>query len=262
MIQFDAITNADWKKPMTSLTELYNRYIATKLQTLIEDVCVLYDDRINEKFENSFNPFGSTKIELSEETKRFYKNELEFFLLLPELSIISKTTVKYKEKVHKIRNDLLVDSEIKKFPEYINQLYDLVNHDQSNLTYYYHGADSLQNAEKIMNEGLFMQYGDINRTAKPELTIPEILDYSYGYERVGKNAIVVIGAPKYKGIIKHNTNNNIEVAGTGQGMKGIDGFIPPYIIPSEYIVGYIDKINKKIIYNNNFGRTNSTSRGI
>ena len=172
--------------------------------------------------------------------------------MLPKFSKLFEIRKKYINQILKIRNEFLVEEAKIKNPKYIEQLQNLTNHaDRQNISYYYHGAPSQNIAQKIMVEGLYMQYNDINRTAKKELSSVEILNYTYGHDQVGRHAIVIIGVPKDKNPVNINNNNNITVVGTGQGLYQFE-FNPKYIIPSEYIVGYIDKDAKQLILNPNY----------
>ena len=126
-----------------------------------------------------------------------------------------------------------------------------MSHNNQTNKYYYHGAPTIEIAKQIMNEGLYMQYNDINRTAKPELNPVGLLTYSYGHENVGKNAVVIIDQPNGYNVVQYNDTGK-KIVGTGQGIKTINEFDTNYVIPTKYIVGYVDKYNDKVIYNPNY----------
>ena len=150
-----------------------------------------------------------------------------------------------------MRNSFLIEEIKMGYPEYIEQLQELLDQKDKNVTYYYHGAQGLDDAENIINKGLYMQYNEIERTAKANLSLAQILNYSYGYDNVGRHAVVVIAVPNGENIVARNPDKNISVSGTSQGLKQ-GAFNPEYVIHNQYIVGYINKDEKKIIKNPNY----------
>ena len=182
--------------------------------------------------------------------QRRIEEAIKILKLLPFYSKMYGITGKYSNQVKKLRSKCVIDAMREENPEYIEMLEQLVNHPTKEITYYYHGAPSAEVAAKIADEGLFMQYNGIDRTAKEELSLQQILEYSYGHDGVGRHAMVVIAAPyrQGNGIVELNPNTDIEVVGTGQGMEQ-GGFAPKYVIPSQYIVGYIDKDNGVFVRN-------------
>ena len=265
VLAIDSIVNMDcMHNPTTSIMGLLREYIASKLETLDLDISQLFyfADEDNSKNKDELDLiFGdSSKSELSEETKKFYRDELEFFLMLPKFSKLFETNNKYRNQILEMRNNFLVDEVKIKYPEYIEQLQDLTNHTDKNISYYYHGAPSQDIAKKILDTGLYMQYNDINRTAKKELSVSEILNYSYGHDNVGRHAVVIIAVPNGQSPISPNYDTNITIAGTAQGIEQAD-FNPKYVIPSQYIIGYIDKDAKQLIANSNYSKDLQNSNG-
>ena len=102
----------------------------------------------------------------------------------------------------------------------------------------------------------------MSRTSTKELSVSGILDYSYGHDNVGRHAIVVISVPEGKNVIEFNQNDDVKIAGTGQGIETISEFKPKYVIPNEYIVGYIDKDAKKVIKNPNYYLNNKVEDSV
>ncbi len=200
--------------------------------------------------------------EEQEHSELDYKEALEFFKALPQFSKIFEVKAKYRKQALQNREECLVDEIESQNPDYISQLQELVNHPKNKITYYYHGATSVETAAKIANEGLFMQYGQIDRTAKKELSVSDILSYSYGHENAGRHAIVVIAAPHNggNGIINFNNNNDVQVEGTGQG-KEQGSFTPKYVIPNQYIVGYIDKDSRQFVPNEKYKGIGNSKNG-
>ena len=184
--------------------------------------------------------------------------------MLPFYSIMSRTRTKYFEQVLAIRNQCIIEDVKITNPEYINQLEELVNHPKEKISYYYHGTPCIADAKNILEKGLFMQYADIARTAQKELTLSGILNYSYGHENVGKHVIVVIATPN-KGsniVVKSNKDKDVKISGTGQGKEGINEFTPNYVIPTQYILGYIDKDDKIFVPNPRFVDFSKGKRGL
>lgn len=264
IVMIDSMINMDFlHNSTTSIMNLIREYIASKLITLNDDINqIIYFEEQEEILKNNvFDPFADSveAVPIDEETKKFYKAELEFFLMLPKFSKLFEIKQKYINQILEMRNEFLIEEEKIKNPQYIEQLQNLTNlANRQNISYYYHGAPSQNIAQKIMTEGLYMQYNDINRTAKKELSSDEILNYSYGHDNVGRHAIVIIAVPKDVNPVNINSNNNITICGTGQGLAQFD-FNPQYIIPSEYIVGYIDKDAKQLIANPNYSPDLSTT---
>ncbi|MBE6147400.1 MAG: hypothetical protein E7168_03595 [Firmicutes bacterium] len=256
IITIDAITNEDFMhNRITSIMELLRKHISERLSELIYDI----DRLINaEEYKIEFDPFTEIDgpITIGEEEKKDFKEKIELFLMLSKVSKIFSINKKYANQLYEIKSNLLIEKEKIENPKYIEELEELVNHD-NNFTYYYHGAPSKKIAEKITTEGLYMQYGEMSRTAVPNLSVSKILTYSYGHDAVGKHAIVVISVPKGENVIEINRNNDIRLSGTGQGKALYYEFKPTYVIPSKYIIGYIDKDSKKVIKNPNYYLNNN-----
>ena len=112
---------------------------------------------MEDNFENNgFDPFSDSieSVLIDEETKKFYKDELEFFLMLPKFSKLFETKQKYINQILEMRNDFLVEEAKVKYPEYIEKLQNLTNNiDREDISYYYHGAPSQDIAQKIIDDG-------------------------------------------------------------------------------------------------------------
>ena len=256
VLAIDSIINQDFMhNPTISIMELTREYIASKMEALDNSVCRLIEQEEFDfsNFNNEFNPFTDSRIPtlLTEEEQKKYKNELEFFMSLPKFSNMFRIKNKYIKKVYNMRNSFLIDEIKMGYPEYIEQLQELLDQKDKNVTYYYHGAQGLDDAENIINKGLYMQYNEIERAAKANLSLAQILNYSYGYDNVGRHAVVVIAVPNGENIVARNPDKNISVSGTSQGLKQ-GAFNPEYVIHNQYIVGYINKDEKKIIKNPNY----------
>ncbi len=254
VLALDSITNQDFMhNPTTSIMQLTKEYMASKMEALSDSVCGLMEQAEFDfsNFNDEFDPFSDSSALLTEEEKTKYKNELEFFMLLPKFSNMFRINKKYMTKVYNLRNNFLIEEIEMEYPEYIEQLQELLDQKEKNVTYYYHGAQSLSDAENIINNGLYMQYGEIGKTAKANLSLAQILHYSYGFDNVGRHAVVVIAVPNGENIVDINLDKNISVSGTSQGLQQGE-FNPEYVIPNQYIVGYINKDEKIVIKNPNY----------
>lgn len=264
IMTIDSIINYDYiHNSTTSIIILLREYLDEKLEELIYDLERLLneDEFRNEDDFDSFSQFDG-EITISEDTKKDYKEKLELFMLFSKISTVFEMRKKYIKQLHEIKSKLRIEQERIKSPDYINELEKLVNHQDDNFTYYYHGAPSQEIANSIMNSGLYMQYGEMSRTSTKELSVSGILDYSYGHDNVGRHAIVVISVPEGKNVIEFNQNDDVKIAGTGQGIETISEFKPKYVIPNEYIVGYIDKDAKKVIKNPNYYLNNKVEDSV
>ena len=256
VLAIDSIINQDvMHNPTTSIMELTREYISSKMEALVTSVNMLIAQKELDfsNFNNGFDPFAdsSTPTLLTEEEQKKYKNELEFFMLLPKFSNIFRVKNKYIEKVYNMRDNFLVEEIEVEYPEYIEELKVLLNQKDENITYYYHGTQSVDDAKNIIDKGLYMQYNEIDRTAKANLSLAQILNYSYGHDNVGRYAIVVIGVPNNESVVDINIDKNVLVSSTNQGLEQ-GAFNPKYVIHNQYIVGYINKEQKKFIKNPNY----------
>lgn len=262
IITIDSIINYDYiHNPTKSIIILLREYLIEKMEELICDLEILLN---GDEFRVDFDPFSQADGEktISEDTKKDYKEKLELFMLFPKISKAFETRKKYIKQLYEIESKLRIEEERIKSPDYISELEKLVNHHDTDCTYYYHGAPSQEIANGIMNSGLYMQYSEMSRTAKKELSVSEILDYSYGHDNVGRHAIVVLSVPNGENVIEFNHNDDVKIAGTGQGKETINEFKPKYVIPNKYIVGYIDKDAKRFIKNPNYYLNNKVEDSV
>lgn len=188
-------------------------------------------------------------VELNEKTLTECIKFINCVTELMKYNIIGKHIV---EKLHELSNQ-------KKLEEfYSNETFSvnfdkLMEHDKTKDSYYFHGTQCLEDAETIANEGLGMMRSDLTTTAYKEFSKDEVILYERGWGgEIGRHAIVIIDVPKdvdgseINIVMPLTDASNINF--NPSGLQGLNGKAN-YIVPSENIVGYVDKLNKKIIFN-------------
>jgi len=129
----------------------------------------------------------------------------------------------------------------------------IMAHDIQKHIYHFHGTQCLDSANTIMSEGLGMMRDSLSTTSYPEFTMDQVILYKRGFGgEIGRDAIIIIDQPiqddgRPKEIVERLSNDK-KIHFSPSGLQGIGGS-PKYIIDSRYIVGYVDKKNKAIIYN-------------
>ena len=128
----------------------------------------------------------------------------------------------------------------------------IMSHDENKNVYYFHGTQTLEDAKSILDQGLGMTQNILSSTAYREFTKDELILYSRGFEdKTGKDAIVILDAPivdgREKSIVEKN-DFQTEITFNPSGLHGLTGK-PNYIVRPENIVGYVDKLNKKVVFN-------------
>ena len=136
--------------------------------------------------------------------------------------------------------------------KFMKELQKIMEHDKNSHTYYFHGTQDLESAEMIMHEGLGMMRSDLESTSYREFSIDNIILYQRGFGgEIGRDAIVIIDEPIENEEIKKIVEPILidkKIHFCPSGLQGLDGE-PQYIVNSQYIVGYVDKKNKQIIFN-------------
>lgn len=140
----------------------------------------------------------------------------------------------------------------KKDEQFYNELLKIMEHDKSKYKYWYHGTSDSETGYKIMQEGLVMASNDLSRTAYPEFTPEQLVTYSRGLMgEIGADGVVIIRQPLTENRRPVNIveNNTSQIAVTQSGLGGFSLDPLKYLVPPQYIVGYIDKYNHKVITN-------------
>lgn len=186
------------------------------------------------------------------------KNEIDEETLQEYLSFINviQELVKYRILGSEILQKLVVLKNKKRIEgffndeELVNDFNMIMEHDKDKSTYFFHGTQSLDAAQTILEQGLGMMREDITTTAYREMTKEEIINYSRGFDGlIGRDAVVIIDVPKGVNVVQKR-DKSIKIDFVPSGLQGYGE--AEYIIPNKYIVGYIDKLNKRIVLNPNY----------
>lgn len=128
----------------------------------------------------------------------------------------------------------------------------IMEHDENKHEYRFHGTTTLSDAASIMNVGLGMMRDDLDSTTYREFDMDQVILYSRGFGgEIGRDAIVIIDRPikdgKFTNIVSKFSKEK-EIPFSPSGLQGLNGR-PEYIVDPKYIIGYVDKVNKKVIFN-------------
>ena len=129
----------------------------------------------------------------------------------------------------------------------------IMEHDKKSNIYHFHGTQDLESANTIINEGLGMMREALETTSYQEFTMDEVILYRRGLGgEIGNSAVVIIDEPieddgKKKKIVEPMSSRK-KIHFCPSGLQGLNGK-PKYIVDPKYIVGYVDKVNKTIIFN-------------
>ncbi len=158
-----------------------------------------------------------------------------------------KLTEKYREEADKKKLD-----EFYLDKEFTKDLRRIMCHDKKKHVYYYHGTTILSDAQSIMEKGLGMMRQDILSTSYPEFNADGVILYTNGFGgEIGRDAVVIIDSPisfgKPKDVVEKMPEGK-KIPFCPSGLQGLNGR-PEYIVDPKYIVGYIDKVHKKVVFN-------------
>lgn len=151
-------------------------------------------------------------------------------------------------------NELYKNKKLQDFysdEKFYNDLKTIMNHDKTRSRFLFHGTQSLGDAESIMKLGLGMMRSNLSSTTYSEFSMDDLLLYSRGmFGEIGSDAIVVIDNPIDENGRPINIVEDInkEIPFSPSGLQGLNGK-PNYIIDPKYIVGYVNKRDKKIVFN-------------
>ena len=170
--------------------------------------------------------------------------------------------MKYKDngfRIAKELRELAQKTKLNEFysnEEFYKDFKQIMEHDSKKNKYHFHGTQDLKSADIIIREGLGMMRKDLSTTAYSEFSMDEVILYSRGFGgEIGRDAIVIIDEPieengKRKDIVKPLAKKK-EIHFCPSGLQGLNGK-PKYIVDPQYIVGYVDKRNKKIVFNSRY----------
>ena len=183
--------------------------------------------------------------------KELIKKYTEFLVVLPKYMMIKSYVESCIDKFQYMRQDIR-NNAFNNNEEFLKKIDDMIEHNTDEDMYLYHVTQSEYDANKIINEGLFMYSDSLESTTYPELNREELLEHGYGNSyQMYENYIMVIDMPKDTNIVRKLTEeekNNADVMPRRIGITSK----PSYVIDSEYIVGYIDKKNMDVIINPNY----------
>ena len=160
------------------------------------------------------------------------------------------------EKVYEELIELINKTKLREFysnEEFCADFKKIMAHDPKKNRYRFHGTQNLESASTIISEGLGMMRQSLDTTSYKEFTMDQVILYSRGFGgEIGSSAIVIIDEPieedgKIRTVVEPLAKDK-KIHFTPSGLQGLNGE-PRYIVNPQYIVGYVDKINKKIIYN-------------
>ena len=177
----------------------------------------------------------------------------DFINILPKLTQIRKkcseiyTYAKVKENEIKLKN-------FKDDAPFYNDVLNIMEHDEHEYIYLYHGTQCIEDADAIVEKGLYMVSEYLSSTTYYEFTPEQLLLYHRGFGgEIGNDAVVIIKIP-IKSLIKGQDRSSVvkvlDTPSTDFAQSGLAGLnsSAKYIIPKEYIVGYVNKRDHKIVY--------------
>lgn len=132
--------------------------------------------------------------------------------------------------------------------EFMERFTAMMQHDKSEHTYRFHGTTCLEDAKSICEQGLGVMRNDLDSTSYRELTMDEVILHQRGFGgEIGRDAYIIIDEPKGIQILEPLQEGE-KVNFAGSGLQGFDAQANN-IVRNKYIIGYVDKKNKKIIFN-------------
>ena len=219
----------------------------------LEYLCMKYNFTYPGEFliqkENLINALEDKKFPNRES---ILKNYLEFFIS-KELAF---GTTRYLNELTEQAKKQHMDADLDRFnknPQFLEALETIIKHDQDKETYRYHATTSIECAERIITEGLYMFSKDLSSTSFAEFNTDQILSYSYGnlFEKNG-DYIVIISEPTDEDIVRELTEEEKQKAQIIPRRIGMAASKPSHKIDAKYIVGIVDKKSEQIIFNEEY----------
>ena len=231
-------------------------YLMFSAKTFIEqNLYLLLFNAIDQKQNDNY--ISTVFDEPSNDKGLYSEEELTDFLrkinLFSELQPIAYNLSLERTKIGELYNKKLLEW-FHSDQDFIDRLSIMLKHNGNQSSFYFHGTQNLDDAPSIMNLGLGMTQDSLNSTAVKELDINQVLLYRYG-KKIGKDAIVIIDVPNDNSgrevNIVEKKDDNVSIPFTPSGNQGLTGK-PEYIVDSKFIVGYVDKKSRKVIFNPNY----------
>ena len=210
------------------------------------------EEEVNKRIEDTLkyrknmlakNEFGNSK--------ELFIKWYQFICNIKELAELNQKLMENKNKTQ-VKIQEIKFEEFKSDTEFYDELLKIMEHDTDKEIYWYHGTQDIDSAYSIVEQGLGLARKELTTTAYNEFTPKQLLLYSRGWAgEIGSDAIVIFKQPKNeKGEYINIVNRNQEELNfTSSGLGGMQSKLD-YIIPSEYMVGIVNKRDHKIIYAN------------
>ena len=269
------INNIDTLYYEIDITPTENNIISLNDEELVEDISSdLSEDEIwgtteiieDEDFDwiasgdweefNEWENMGTTQNNVQDENTEITDEELidyiRYINTYPLLIQYKKSGIRIANKLIEYTQKLKL-SEFYSNKEFYENLKKIMEHDKKKHQYRFHGTQDLESATTIIQEGLGMIREDLSTTSYSEFSMDELILYSRGFAgEIGRDAIVIIDNPieengKTKDIVEPFPKDK-KIHFVPSGLQGLDSG-PNYIVDKKYIVGYVDKRNKKIVFN-------------
>ena len=203
------------------------------------------------------------KDNLTKDEKNILKNYTELFNILPtfigRLDYLDTCVIKMEDiKTEKNKNKLEQNHQ---FMDDLTKLLSKVNSDYEYI--YIHATTSENAAKSILDKGLYVDSDELDSFSFPYQNIDQILTYQYGgvfSTNQADSYIVIFRISKDDGNLVNLTKEEIEEAKSFINMRRNILLPTPTkkVIPSN-ILGFVDKKNMQVVYNNNFMINNYSS---
>lgn len=191
--------------------------------------------------------------------RELLKKYTEFLIALPSFCQIISHLDKCSSDAKKRKKQLKL-SRLYENTEFIANLENLIDHGEDEI-FWYHAAKNEGEAERIINEGLYMYSDRLDSTSFPEFSTRQILEYDYGNDFASyDDYIIVISQPKDRQIVRKLSDKERENVFIVPRRVALYSK-PTDVVESQYIVGYVDKNDGKVVQNPNYVNKEKLSVG-
>lgn len=186
-----------------------------------------------------------TKI-TDEELKKYLRFINSIFDIVKVRTSIVRNLNALSDKVKKRKKDMFFSDE-----GFMEKFRAIMEHDKKSNRYRFHGTDSLESAQSICEQGLGVMRDDLDSTSYSELSMEEIIVHQRGLGgEIGSAAYVIIDEPNGVEVLE-SLSEEETFSLVGSGLQGLD-VQANNIVRSKYIVGYVDKLNRDIVFNSEY----------